>query len=287
MKLDGRGIVITGANRGLGAAIAKACVAEGANVLICARDAGPLEKVAAELRAAAAPGRVAEALTADVSKAEDVARLGAAAESKLPRVDGIVNNAGVHGPKGLLEEIDIEEWWRCHETNLLGIARMCRRFLPLFRRQGYGKIVNLSGGGATAPMPRMSSYASSKAAVVRLTETLAGETEGSGIDINSVAPGALNTRLLDDVLESGPERVGAALYEKALKQKASGGAPLERAVNLCVFLLSAESDGISGRLLSAVWDPWDKKPDLREGLDRTDIYTLRRIVPGDRGLNWD
>ena len=116
--------------------------------------------------------------------------------------------------------------------------------------------MNLSGGGATSPLPRISAYAASKAAVVRLTETLAEETAGSGIDVNAIAPGALNTRLLDEVLAEGPERVGVGFYERAVKQREQGGSPLTTGADLCVFLLSAASDGITGRLISAVWDPW-------------------------------
>src|SRR5262249_51177387 len=159
--------------------------------------------------------------------------------------------------------------------NLLGVVLMCRHALPIFRRQRYGKLVNLSGGGATSPLPRISAYAASKAAVVRLTETIAEETAGTGIDVNAIAPGALNTRLLDEVLEAGPERVGARFYENAVKQKAGGGAPLEKGADLCVFLLSGASDGITGRLISAVWDPWRDLGSRKDQLRGSDIYTLR------------
>src|SRR5205823_7175497 len=101
---------------------------------------------------------------------------------------------------------------------------MCRSAIPHFRKQKYGKIVNLSGGGATAPLPGISSYAASKAAVVRLTETLAHELQDAGVDVNAIAPGPLNTRLLDEVLAAGPDRVGQDFFEKSLKQRGEGGA---------------------------------------------------------------
>jgi len=151
----------------------------------------------------------------------------------------------------------------------------------------YGKIINLSGGGATAPLPFISSYAASKAGVVRFTETLAEETKGLNIDVNAVAPGALNTRLLDEVISAGPQAVGKDFYMKALKQKQDGGVPLEVGAELCVFLASSESDGITGRLISAKWDPWKFLPDHQQELIGSDIYTLRRIVPEDRGKKWD
>jgi NAD(P)-dependent dehydrogenase (short-subunit alcohol dehydrogenase family) len=287
VRLKGRGVVVTGASQGLGKAIAEGCVREGADVLICAREAGLLDQARTELAALAAPGQKVAAKRADVSCPDEVRELLQAARAALPRLDGLVNNAGVSGPKGLLEEVDLQAWWKTMEVNLFGTVMACREVLPHFRRQGYGKIVNLSGGGATAPMPRNSAYAASKAAVVRFTETLAKETLGAGIDVNALAPGALNTRFLDDLLSGGPERVGADVYARAVRQKADGGVPLEKGAGLCVFLLSAASDGITGRLISAVWDPWQTLPARRGELERTDIYTIRRIVPEDRGLEWN
>ena len=287
MKLAGRGVVITGASQGLGKAIAAACIREGANVLLCARDGDLLDRTRAELSATADSRQKILAERADVSRRDDVRRLFEIAVDSLPRLDGLVNNAGVYGPKGLLEEVDFEEWWRAIEVNLLGVALACREALPIFRRQRSGKIVNISGGGATAPLPRISSYAAGKAAVVRLTETLAEETRGSGVEVNAIAPGALNTRLLDETLAAGPERVGADFYQRAVKQKQQGGAPLSKGADLCVFLLSSASDGVTGRLISAVWDPWQTLANHVDELSRSDVYTLRRIVPEDRNLKWD
>jgi NAD(P)-dependent dehydrogenase (short-subunit alcohol dehydrogenase family) len=286
MKLSGRGIVITGANQGLGKAIAQACVAEGAHVLLCARNRDLLEQTRSELASNASSGQQVLVTQADVSSRDDVRRLFETASAQLPRLDGLVNNAGVYGPKGTLEEIDPEEWRRSVEINLFGVVYVCQEALPVFRRQGHGKIVNLSGGGATAPLPRISAYAASKAAVVRLTETLAEETRGAGIDVNAIAPGALNTRLLDEVLTEGPERVGTDFYARALRQKNEGGAPLSAGAELCVFLLSSASDGITGKLISAVWDPWKDLASHAAELSKSDVYTLRRIVPEDRGLKW-
>src|SRR5207245_8124990 len=121
--------------------------------------------------------------------------------------------------------------------------------------------------------------------VVRFVETLAGELREHNVDVNAMAPGALNTRLLDEVIAAGPERVGDAFHERALEQRRSGGIPLRRGAELAVFLGSAASDGITGKLLSAVWDPWAELPEPRADLD-SDVDTLRRIVPADRGLDW-
>lgn len=278
MRLEGRNAIVTGASQGLGLEIARAFVREGANVLVCARDRERIESVAGELR-----GAVVQC--ADVSNENDVRDLVARAESQFGQIHILVNNAGVYGPKGTIDEIDWDEWKRAMEINLYGSVLLCRAVVPHMRKHRYGKIVQLSGGGATNPLPRLSAYAASKAAVVRFAETLAEETRAFGIDVNSIAPGALNTRLLEEVLEAGPEKVGADFYARALKQKESGGAPLDRGAALAVWLASAESDGITGKLLSAIWDPWESLAEHRDEL-RGDVYTLRRIIPKDRGFDW-
>jgi NAD(P)-dependent dehydrogenase (short-subunit alcohol dehydrogenase family) len=137
------------------------------------------------------------------------------------------------------------------------------------------------------PLPRFSAYAASKAAVVHFTETLSEECTSANIDVNAVAPGALNTRLLQQVIEAGPDLVRTGFYKRSLKQQDSGGAPLQKGADLCVFLLSDASNGITGKLLSAIWDPWMELPNHVSDLNSTDIYALRRIVPKDRGMDWD
>jgi 3-oxoacyl-[acyl-carrier protein] reductase len=286
MKLSGRRALITGASRGLGEAIAEAFLVQGASLMLCARNAHQLEDSRRRLAARAAADQRVVAMPADVSVPAEVDRLIARAVEDLGGLDVLVCNAGVYGPKGPIEAVDWEEWVRALHINLLGTVYPCRAVVPLFKARGSGKIVVLSGGGATSPLPRLSAYAASKAAVVRFAETLAVEVQGLGIDVNAIAPGALNTRMLDEVLEAGPDTVGAAFYERAVKQKAQGGTPLERGASLCVFLASAASDGITGRLVSAVWDPWESLPTHAAELRDSDVYTLRRIVPEDRGKQW-
>lgn len=286
VSLAGRNAIITGANQGLGLAIARAYVMAGASVLLCARDAGLLEKARDEVAALAAPRQKVIAQVTDISKQSDIEKLAATAFRVFPQLHILVNNAGVYGPKGLIEDVDWEEWVKAVEINLYGSAMMCRAVLPHFKAQRYGKIVQLSGGGATNPLPHISAYATSKAAIIRFAETLAEEVRDDHIDVNAIAPGALNTRLLDEVLAAGADQVGKDFYERALKQKAQGGTSLEQGAQLAVFLASAESDGITGKLISAVWDPWETLPEHLADLQKTDVYTLRRIVPKDRGLRW-
>jgi NAD(P)-dependent dehydrogenase (short-subunit alcohol dehydrogenase family) len=222
---------------------------------------------------------------ADVCRPEDANKLVHAPLGQFPELTILVNNAGVYGPKGTVDGVDWQEWAHAVEINLFGSVLPARALVPHFKRQRYGKIVQLSGGGATNPLPGLSAYAASKAAVVRFAETLAEELRHYNVDVNAVAPGALNTRMLDEVLAAGPERVGQGFYERAREQQRSGGAPLERGAALTAFLASEASDGITGKLLSAVWDPWCDLTRHRDDLD-SDVYTLRRVVPQDRDLDW-
>ena len=285
-QLDGRAIIVTGASQGLGRAIARTFVVEGASVMICARNERALEEVRRELAALASGDQAVLARTADVSRREEVESLAAAAIAAFRQVHVLVNNAGVYGPLGPIESVGWEEWERALAINLFGSVLPCRALVPHFKANRYGKIIQLSGGGATSPLPNISAYAASKAAVVRFAETLAEELREHGVDVNSIAPGVLDTRLLDDVIAAGPERVGAEFHKRMIEQKTQGGTPLEKASELAMFLASPASDGITGKLLSAVWDPWRDLPRHREDLKRTDVYTLRRIVPKDRGMDW-
>ena len=284
--LSGKVAIITGANQGLGLEIARKYVLAGAGVMLFARNAALLQEAQAELNKLAAPDQKILAKAGDVSNEADVKALVSETLTKLGGCHILVNNAGIYGPKGEIEDVDWSEWIKAIEINVYGSVLMSRAIIPHFKTQGYGKVIQLSGGGATNPLPRISAYAVSKAAIVRFAETLAEEVRGSGIDVNAIAPGALNTRMLDEVLEAGPEKVGKDFYERSLKQKESGGAPLDRGAELAVFLASAASDGITGKLISAVWDDWEHWPEHLDELNLSDAYTLRRIAGRDRGFVW-
>lgn len=286
MKLAGRKAIVTGASQGLGLEVAKQFLTEGASVLICARTPSALEAAHQQLTTFVQPGCKVMAKIADVIDPRQMNHLAELAIVELGGLDILVANAGVYGTKGPIEEIDWEEWSNAIDINLKGTVLQCRAVLPHFKKQKHGKIIVMSGGGATKPMPNLSAYAASKAGVVRFAETLAEEVKAFNIDVNTVAPGALNTRLLDELLEAGADKVGHEFYAQSLKQKENGGTPLHVGASLCTFLASKESDGITGKLLSAVWDPWQKLPDMTEQLNSSDIYTLRRIVPQDRGQDW-
>ncbi len=286
MSLLGKVAIITGANQGLGLEIAKKYSAAGASVVLCARDAVRLEEARKTLAVAMPADRLVEAIPADVSSSESVDHLVGEALKRFGRIDILVNNAGVYGPMGPIEEVDWTAWLSTIEINLLGSVLMCRAVLPAMKKQKRGRIIQLSGGGATNPMPNISAYAVSKAAIVRFAETLAEEVQEFNITVNSIAPGALNTRMLEEVLAAGPDKVGRSFFEKSLKQKESGGAGFDPGAELALFLASDKSVGITGKLISAMWDDWERWPDHLDELNATDAYTLRRITGRDRGLSW-
>jgi NAD(P)-dependent dehydrogenase (short-subunit alcohol dehydrogenase family) len=281
-----RAAIITGGNRGFGLELARAFLAAGASVMISAREETRLRAAAEDLRRHARPGQVVTWRAADVS---DENAMNAVVEQAIGEMTGLnvlVNNAGIYGPFGTIDTVDWQKWLEAVAINLFGSVIAIRSVLPHFRARRYGKIIQISGGGATNPLPRISAYAASKAAVVRLAETVAEECREFGIDVNAIAPGALNTRLLDEVLAAGPAQVGEDFFQRAAKQKQEGGVPLARGAELAVFLASAQSDGITGKLISAVWDDWPAWPEHRDELARTDAYTLRRITGRDRALAW-
>ena len=233
----------------------------------------------------AGAGRKVLARACDVSSEQQVNDLAAHAIAEFGAVHVLVNNAGVYGPLGPTESVPLAEWTRAIEINLFGVLLPCRALIPHFKSVGRGKIIIISGGGATNPLPNISAYAASKAAVVRLMETLSEELKPHHIDVNAVAPGALKTRMMQEVLDAGPEKVGAAFYAKNVKWTEDGATPPALAANLCAYLASSESDGVTGRLISAQWDPWKTLHTHKDEFG--DIYTLRRIVPEDRGKKWD
>ena len=286
MNLKRLKTLITGGSQGLGKAIARQFVLEGADVMICARGERELFAARDSILCDAQPGQQVLAQVCDVSSESQVKELMAETLKALGGLDAMVLNAGIYGPIGPAESLDLEMWRRAIDINLFGVLLPCREAIPVFKKAGRGKIIILSGGGATNPLPNLSAYAASKAAVVRLMETLAGELKQWNVDVNAIAPGPLQTRLIDEVLAAGPECAGPEFYEMNKRWKEDGATPLETGAALAVYLAGARSDGISGKLISAVWDDWERLHEHRDALSESDVYCLRRIVPGDRGHTW-
>jgi 3-oxoacyl-[acyl-carrier protein] reductase len=284
VSLRGKTALVTGASRGLGLEIARQLAAHGANVALLARDAAALAAAEVEIHKSA-PGAGVLCVAVDLGSPEALDRAFGQVTGRFPAIDILVNNAAVQGPLGPFESVDFDAWRQVFEVDFFAAARLCRLVVPAMRKNGGGKIINISGGGATGPRPDLTAYACAKTALVRLTETLAEELKDANIDVNAVAPGPMNTRMLEETLAAGP--LGASReYGAALERAKSGGVPPQKAAELVVFLASPAGDAITGRLISAVWDDWPKLRERRDALADSDIYTLRRIVPGDRGLKW-
>lgn len=200
-------------------------------------------------------------------------------ENAAARIDaggglhGLVTAAGILGPIGALENLPAVDVIETIAVNLVGTMLALQFALPRLRASR-GRAVTFSGGGGTSPLPRYDAYAASKAAVIRLTENLAASTE---IDINAVAPGFVATRMHDETLRAGPDAAGQNYYDRTRQQLDGGGFPASETAELVAFLLSPDAAGITGRLISAQWDPW-RKETFRERLRHdSDLAKLRRI----------
>ena len=274
-------LLLTGSSSGIGRALAERLLARGHHVWGLARS---------DQKDFAAQNPDFRASRCDVADWTQVARAAAEVSAAWGHLDGVITCAGLQGEVGPALATDPEKWSATVRANLDGTYFAIRAFAALINRgPRRGKIICFSGGGATKPRPNFSAYGAAKTAVVRLVETLAVELAEARdpVDINALAPGAINTRLTDEVLALGPAVVGAAEYAAAQKQKTTGGGSLAQALDCVEWLLSPASDGISGRLLAAPWDPWATLGPRATDLASTDIFTLRRIVPEERGRKWE
>jgi len=272
-------IVVTGSSSGIGRALVLRLLGEGHLVWGLARS--DQSAFAAAQSGAFFSGRC------DVSNWDDMVRATASVEEKWKELDGLVCCAGSLGEVSPAVHADPLRWSSTVRANLDGTYHAIRSFHSLLARAPRrSKIICFSGGGATKARPNFSAYGAAKTAIVRLVETIAAEERDAPLDINAVAPGAIATRLTDEVIALGPDVAGHAEFDSAIKQKSDSGAALERALDMVEWLLSPKSDGISGKLLSAPWDPWQRLLENAVHLERSDVYTLRRIVPEDRGMTF-
>lgn len=267
-------ILITGASRGIGRELSFTLSRAGAAVGLVARHAGALLETAGQIQA---HGGRAFPVVADVSRPEAIAPAVRQAQATMGSIDILINAAGQQAPIGAFAHNDLTAWEHNFQVNLFGPARLIQAVLPIMMGQGHGKIINFSGGGATAPRPHFSAYAASKAALVRLTETLAAELKPYNIQVNAVAPGAVNTRMLAEVIAAG-ERAGPE-YPQAVQRAQTGGTPVALICDLVRFLASPASGGLTGKLISAPHDPWRQWEGKAEELMASPLYTLRRLDP--------
>jgi NAD(P)-dependent dehydrogenase (short-subunit alcohol dehydrogenase family) len=275
--------LITGASRGLGAHLASRFWHAGWSLVLVARDESALVDscVTFERR----PLQTLELVSCDLVSIDQIKKLSVLLKEKYQSLELLINNAAIQGPIGSLEQNDFDEWLEALKINLLAPVLLCKELIPLLNKASNASIINLSGGGATGPRPSFSSYASSKAALVRFSETIADELRAKNIRVNCIAPGAMKTSMLKEVL-AFPENAGERELELAKKVLSEGGASMDKVADLMLFLVSDAGKGITGKLISAAWDNWEEWPNHISELNRTDAFTLRRIVGRDRNIDW-
>jgi NAD(P)-dependent dehydrogenase (short-subunit alcohol dehydrogenase family) len=273
--LDGKVIVVTGGSLGIGLAVAEKCVKEGAEVIISSRNENHLSDALSQLNTIS--GKKHQSYVLDVSDLETVKGFGKWCHKEFGEINGLVNCAGIYGPIGKTPNVDMKLFAEAINVNFLGAVYVCSVFASLPSSRTRKKIIMYSGGGAAGPFANYSAYAASKAAVVRFTENLAIELSDDGFDVNCIAPGFVVTRLHDQTIQAGPKAAGVEFYDNTLRQIESGGCPPEKAANLTAFLLSEQSDGITGKFISAPWDPWSDEVFQKALRDDKDFATLRRI----------
>lgn len=276
-QLKNKVAVITGGAGGIGRLVARYFLDEGASTVVADIDRRALAVVSKEF-AGVYRGKFA-AVKTDVTRKADVARLAVAVRKKFGPADILVNASAVQKPIGPVKDTDERAWQSTLVTNVMGTVICCKHFLPSMISRRSGKIINFSGGGATFPRVNFSAYACSKAAIVRFTEILAEEVGPYGIEVNAVSPGPVYTGMLEDIIragkKSGASDLTAALNIKKMRRKDAYSG--KSAALLSVFLASGRSDGITGKLISAVWDDWNNLPGRMAALAKSDLYTLRRV----------
>lgn len=272
MELLNKVCLVAGASGAIGSAIARRFHQEGAHLALSYRRTKP-DRLCDEL--GAGPGRVA-CYRFDVADWEQVREAVHQIKVDFQGIDVLVNCAGIIGPIGPLETLDVRDWAKTIDVNLLGSMYLARAVLPFLKERGRGKIILFSGGGAAYGRPYFTPYSSSKAALVRFAESLAQELEGTNIQVNAVAPGPVRSRMWDE-MRAADEAGGPRLIEELKRMEETGGCSPDRAAGLVVFLVSDRSNRLTGRLLSAVWDNWEGLESDIEEIAASEALTLRRV----------
>jgi NAD(P)-dependent dehydrogenase (short-subunit alcohol dehydrogenase family) len=272
MELLNKVCLFAGASGAIGTSIARTFCRAGAHLALTYRTASP-DELREELTGG--PSRI-DCYKLDVTDWEQVQVTIRAVKDRFSGIDVLVNCTGTVGPIGAFETLDIRAWVQTIETNLIGSAHLARAVLPIMKERGRGKIILFSGGGAAYARPYFTPYSSSKAGLVRFAESLAQELVSANIQVNAVAPGPVNSRMWSE-MRAASASGGATLVEELKRMEESGGVSPDRAAGLAAFLASDRSNGLTGRLLSAVWDDWEHLEGHIEKIATSDVWTLRRV----------
>jgi 3-oxoacyl-[acyl-carrier protein] reductase len=279
MKLDERVCVVTGGTGVIGRAIVASFKDEGARVVAVGHQAEHVADVKRDLGV--------DGFVADVASETDVTAMMKHIEETYGRIDVLVTAAGTYGEIGTILQCEPDAWMQAIRVNLLGTMMILKYAIPLLQKSAHGRVIAFAGGG-DGPLPRFTSYAASKGAVIRFVESVAEELRPLGIAINAISPGLVNSGFVKEILRVGEERAGKEKFQDAQAQVAGtgGSVPPDRAGALAVFLASGASGDLTGKNLSAIWDRWETFPGHLEDMMRSDVYNWRRIKPKDRGYDW-
>jgi len=271
-ELIRKNIVITGASSGIGKALAESLIKDGHNLIICARRRELLKAISEQCK-------IASYRVVDVSVKKQVIKFADFVEKKYGHVDSLICCAGIYGAIGQFWEVNDDDWWNTIKTNLYGTFLTIKYFTPLLKRANNPSVVTFSGGGAFNSFPFYSAYATSKAAIVRLTETIAEELKAFGISVNAVAPGFINTPIHKATLAAGPKIVGDDFYNYTQKKLLDGSIQMDVPINCVKFLISDLAKGLTGKTISASFDPWSTEEFINDipNISSSDLYTMRRI----------
>jgi len=277
MSLAGQVGLVTGGGRGIGRAIAEALVADGMAVAVAARSR---EQIAETAEAIARVGGRALPVVVDVSDTASVTATVAEVERTLGPIDLLVNNAGVSGPTGPIWEIDPGEWMPVLRVNLLGAVTCSHVVLKTMVERGHGRVINVSSDAAVRAYPFSSAYSVSKAALVRLTDSLAADVASYGIQVFAMSPGIVRTSMTEDGWQH-METGRLPSYSRRIPNfPAQSGLTPEDWVSsdlsgqLAVFLASGAGDALAGRFLHVLDDVGELVARADE-VRRDDLYTLR------------
>jgi len=278
-------VLLTGGTGVIGKAIAARFLKDGDRVILTGSSASSLDALRAD---ASFPSHGWEGEVADMSDLTAIQALMGRIAERHGRLDVLVTAAGIYGEIGTIKQADPLAWTQAFTVNVFGTWWCIKYALPLLTgKERRGRIITFAGGGE-GPLPHFSSYAASKGAMLRLTETLGAELAEYGVTINAISPGLVNSGFVKDLLKAGKERVGEKKFAEAQAQVAGTGGSVtpDRAAGLVFFLASDAAGTLTGKNLSAIWDRWEDIPTHADTLLATDIYNWRRIKPTDRGYAW-
>ncbi len=247
MRLQDKVVVVTGASQGIGREIALECARQGATLVLAARSQAKLERTAQDV---VEIGRQAMVVATDVTDESAVAAMSNSVLKHLGHVDVLVNNSGIAGPSAPLWEVSPDDWAKTMAVNVTGVFLCCRALLPSMTKRGSGSIINIGSITGKRPLLNRTAYATSKAALIGLTRTLAEEVGPYGIRVNLISPGAVEGQRIDRVFEMQAQAQGRSAAE--IRAQFESLAPLKRLVDASdiarsvVFLASDDSSGITG-----------------------------------------